>query len=385
VPPAQVAQLATRYPTLPLIVESGPLKLLYYIAECEALLRAHPNTYLCTYNLCNWMGLERLCAAGFADRLLFGTHSPRYDPHAAMGPVALSRLPWRQKCRIAGDNLRRLLGRAPLSPPEADLPDVPAFIIDAHTHAGPNERFAVPDTGFAPADWLSAMDRHAIDGMVVCPYEALTDSAVTSAEQTRALRAVADGRVRYLEVFDPRPPDGLLRVATALRDPECAGIKIHPSLHETPADDDRYAPLFGLAEESAATVLTHSWDISPTNPVQHLSHPDRFRRHLSGHPGVTLILGHAGGRPGAIESAIALCTEFPRVCVDLAGDYYDNGLVELLVDRLGAARVIFGSDLNWIDPRANLAPVLAAQLPDTDMYAILRGNALRVYRRACGR
>jgi predicted TIM-barrel fold metal-dependent hydrolase len=370
VPLPEVAQLAARHPTLPVVVESGPLKLLYHIAECESLLHAHPNTYLCTYNLCNWLGLERLCEAGLADRLLFGTHSPRYSPHAAMGPVALGRLSWRQKCAM--------------SPPEVKTPDIPAFIVDAHTHTGPNGRFPVPDENFSPADWLSAMDRHLIDRMVVCPYEALTDPAVTSAERTRPLRAGAGGRARYLQVFDPRHPDSLSRVAAALPDVECAGIKIHPSFHETPADDVRYAPLFGLADETGAPVLTHSWDISSTNPVQHLSHPDRFRCHLVDHPGVTLILGHAGGRPGAMESVLALCAEFPRIHVDLAGDYYDDGLVELLVARLGAGRVIFGSDLNWIDPSANLAPVLASGLSDSEAHDILCENALRVYWRGAG-
>jgi len=376
----RVAALAARYPTLPLIVESGPQKLLYHIAECEALLRAHPNTYLCTYNLCNWLGLERLCEAGLGDRLLFGTHSPRYNPHAAMAPVAFGRFSWQQKCAIAGDNLRRLLGEPPLSPPEVRAPDLPPFIVDAHTHSGPNGRFPVPDERFAPADWLSAMDSHLIEQMIVCPYEALTDPAVSSAEKTRELRAAARGRVRYLEVYDPRHPDSLTRVAAALRDADCAGIKIHPSFHETPADDERYAPLFRLAEETGAPILTHSWDISPSNPVQHLSHPDRFRRHLLNHPNVTLILGHAGGRPGAMESVLALCAEFPRVHVDLAGDYYDSGLVELLVDRLGVERVIFGSDLNWIDPRANLGPVLASGLSDQAVLAILHETALRVER-----
>jgi len=208
---------------------------------------------------------------------------------------------------------------------------------------------------------------------------AIFESGSPASASAPQVSTTASGRIRYLEVFDPRSADGLSRVAAALRDPECAGVKIHPSFHETPADDDRYAPLFRLAEETGAPVLTHSWDISATNPVQHLSHPDRFRRHLRDHPNVTLILGHAGGRPGAMDSVLALCSAFPRVQVDLAGDYYDDGLVELLVDRLGADRVLFGSDLNWIDPRCNLAPVLASGLSDQQVYAVLRGNALRVY------
>ncbi len=85
-----------------------------------------------------------------------------------------------------------------------------------------------------------------------------------------------------------------------------------------------------------------------------------------------------------MEAVVALCREFSGVCVDLAGDYYDNGLIECLVARLGAERVLLGSDVNWIDVRANLAPVLAAAISDCDVAAIIRHNALRVYENSAG-
>ena len=216
--------------------------------------------------------------------------------------------------------------------------------------------------------------------MSLCePYRRGADPEVS----TRGLRQATPGRVLFFAVLDPRwGIGGLRRAEAALSDPQCVGIKIHPSFHEIAADDEAYAPVYELAERTRAPILTHSWDISPTNPVQHLSFPERFRCHLAAHPSVTLVLGHAGGRPGAMKAVVGLCRDYPNVCVDLAGDYYDNGLVECLVDRIGAERVVFGSDLNWIDPRANLAPVLAAAIPDEDVLRILRTNALRVYGRA---
>ena len=57
---------------------------------------------------------------------------------------------------------------------------------------------------------------------------------------------------------------------------------------------------------------------------------------------------------------LRLCSTPPNV--DLAGDYYDNGLVEFLVHHVGADRVIFGSDVNWIDPRANGHNVYISQI-----------------------
>jgi len=86
---ADVGALAARHPRLQIVIESGPLKILYFIEPIERPMHARPNVWLCAANLCNWLGLERLCAAGLGDRLLFGTHAPRFNAHVAMG-----RSPW---------------------------------------------------------------------------------------------------------------------------------------------------------------------------------------------------------------------------------------------------------------------------------------------------
>lgn len=385
VPMRQIAVLAQGWPDLPIIVESGPLKLLYHITELEGLLSAHSNMYLCTYNLCNWLGLERLCERGFGGRLLFGTHQPRYSPHAAMAPIAMGRFDWRRKCDLAGNNLRRLLDMPEVHPTECALRPVAPFVVDAHTHSGPPERFPVPDEQFGPGEWLDFMDLCGLEHLCMCPYQALVEPGVSAQELMHGFRVCAPERFSYFEVFDPRDVEGSLRqVRSALDDPGCIGIKIHPSMHEVEADADAYSAVYELAGREQVPILTHSWEVSATNPVQHLSYPSRFAGHLREHPEVTLVLGHAGGRPGAIDAVVQLCTQFPKVSVDLSGDYYDAGLVECLSQHVGAERVIFASDMNWIDPRCNLGPVLASSLPDHLVLDVLRDNAVRTYGLAAG-
>ena len=379
-----IGTLAARHPRLRIVIESGALKILYFIEPIERLMRARPKVWLCTANLCNWLGLERLCAAGLGDRLLFGTHAPRFNAHVAMGPIVMGRMSAEQKRAIAGDNLRRLLGlpSAPARAEETFAPG-PAFVIDAHGHSGPSGRFPAADESFAPGDWLRFMDECAIEQLFLCPMQAIDDPSVDARTHIRELLAAAPGRVRWFEVCPPAPDAALLaRIEVSLRDPACAGIKIHPSLHGVAADDEAYAPAFALAERTGAALLTHSWEASATNPIQHLSLPARFERHLRKHPHTRLVLGHAGGRPSTIDSVADLCARYPGVCVDIAGDYFDSGLVEMLCARLGPQCVLFASDVNWIDPRANLAAVLASRLPDEDALRVLRTNALRVFERS---
>jgi hypothetical protein len=171
------------------------------------------------------------------------------------------------------------------------------------------------------------------------------------------------------------------RVAAELAEVECVGLKIHPSAHKLEADHPSFAKAFQLAIAAGKAIVTHSWEISDYNQTQKMAHPGRFQKHLAAHPEATLVLGHAGGRPSALEDVVNICRKFPKTVVDVSGDYFDNGVFECLTGRLGAEKVMFGSDVDWVDQRCNLGPIFASRLPDNELLKILRNNARRVFLR----
>lgn len=383
----RIAELAQQHPRLAVIIESGDRKILYHLEAVEKVMNEHENVYLSTFNFCNWLGIERLCGKGLGKRLLYGTHMPRFSADAAMAPIIMAQVSWEAKCDIAGNNLRRLLGLSLIESEEAPFQAPSPFIIDAHAHnldadSRVDMRFPTPDEAFTPEDWLRFMDSCALDRLLLIPMKPLFEPLEAAPlEYTRALREAAPDRFFCFEVFypdsDERHAD---RIRETLKEPGCIGIKIHPTTHEFPADDDRYETAFKLAAEADKPIMTHSWEVSTYNPAQHLSHPNRFRRWFEAFPQVRFVLGHAGGRPTAFDAVVEVCSDFPQVSVDIAGDYYDNGLVDALADGLGVERVLFASDMNWMDPRVNLGPVLGSQLDDAGALAVLRENARRVYR-----
>jgi len=187
-------------------------------------------------------------------------------------------------------------------------------------------------------------------------------------------------RFFYLEVFNPNGDKEHVRnVEKSFSDPKCVGIKIHPVEHKTDADDEKYRLVYQLARKFKKPIMSHSWEISSYNPEQYRSHPDKFRKYLEEFSELTFILGHAGGRPSTIDSVVRMCSDFKHLYVDIAGDYYDNGLVETLSSKIGTDKILFGSDVNWMDTRCNLAPVLSADLDTGDILKILRLNALKVF------
>jgi uncharacterized protein len=383
-----IRQLANTFTSLKIIVESGPRKLLYFIEDIKKILKECINVYLCTYNFCNWYGHEEIYGLGLASKLLYGSHMPEYSADASMGQIIISNLGWETKCDIAGNNLRRLLGFKPVICSEVKYESVPSFIVDSHTH---NIQFRgrqiykmpTPDMNFQPADWIDYMDLCSVEQIYLTPATVLMEKLSSTLPYVKDLIDFRTGRFFFYEVFSPVEEDSHIReVRSAIKHPDCIGIKIHPSFHGVDADDDRFEIIYRLAEACRTPIMTHSWEISSYNPDQYRSHPEKFRRHLMNFRNTPFVLGHAGGRPSAFEATISVCREFPNVYVDLAGDYYNNGLIDILADRLGADRILFGSDVDWVDTRCNLAPVITSGLSDEDVLKILRTNALNVFQKS---
>jgi uncharacterized protein len=379
-----IEKFAMERPGMNIIIESGNRKLIYHYGKILPLLKKCSNIYLCSYNFCNWLGHEKIVNEGLSRRLLYGSHMPLFSADVSMGPIIMGDFSWKTKCDLAGNNLRSLLNIKPVFPSEIKLNLPEPFIIDAHAH---NQQrgdsvngFPTPDMEFTPSDWVSFMDGYVCEKLLLIPSEALFFNQSGEA-LSKELRSFAPDRFAYMELFNPRLADEqyLQKLKKSLLNPDCIGIKIHPSTHKVEGGDARYEIIFKIAEEYNKPIMTHSWDVSDYNPVQYMSHPDQFRTHLKKHHKMPFVLGHAGGRPGAFEATVKLCKEFDNVYVDFAGDYYHNGVIDAFASAIGAERILFASDVNWFDPRCNLGMFLGTNINDDDLLKMLRTNALKVY------
>ena len=376
----EIEKMAADAPEINFIIASGDKKLLYHFEIASQLIAKYPNLYLCTANLCNELALERLVAMGVKDKLLFGTMMPYLDPGQALGPLALGRLDWQTKCDIAGNNFRRLLGENPVYPSEVPLVKVSPFIVDAHTHSieDPSLEKFPPYFGQAKWEyWQRRMDDMAVTHSFITPAEKLlTKDEILISGMCRE----SGGKCRYFEVFDPRDVDGSLRdLEQSLPDPMCIGIKIHPSVHQTPGSDERYVNAFEMAAKYHKPIMTHSWGVSDYNPAQQFATPAQFDTHLNSYPEVTFVFGHTGGRPNGLPEAVEMCRKHPQCMNDLAGDLFNNGFLQHAISEIGADKLIFATDIYWIDLRCMLAMLFEQHLSDGELYRILRLNALKTY------
>ena len=142
----------------------------------------------------------------------------------------------------------------------------------------------------------------------------------------------------------------------------------------TRANDPLNDPVYEACQEHRMPVLLHCFTAYPGSaPGQSTAEDiaDVARRY----PALVIQMAHLGG--DFIRGAEAVAP-FPHVLADFSGSYGERGMVDYAVERLGAERVLFGSDMPGSDFYHNLGKVLGADLTDEQRDLVLWRNAERV-------
>jgi uncharacterized protein len=253
------------------------------------------------------------------------------------------------------------------------------MIIDSHFHFGYIEGYMNYDTSLDSAlDVMNRLDiTHAVNnntrGLMFGDFQAAVDEDID-------LFAKTGGRIMSYFSFNPNQSNVCLNLIKKYYDGRIfKGIKIHPSWHMVSGDDELFEAVWRYASENGIILISHSWDISLTNPVQELSFPAKFQKYLAKYPDVRFICAHSGGRYKGIVAAVNLAQQYRNMYLDTAGDIYANGYIEYAVRSLGSEKILFGSDYGMMDQRNMLGVVLGADISTADRDNILYHNAANLF------
>ena len=240
-------------------------------------------------------------------------------------------------------------------------------ITDAHTHVW---------LGHAEQDrreLLECLERVPLRRLYVsglhghCP-----DQATVPRINDAALELMrADARVRGQLYLNPHHGAHAVEEFKRCRDLGFVMVKLWQA---TRASDPLNDPIYALCIEHGMPVLLHSFTRYPgSSEAQSTAEDvaDAARRY----PDLTIQMAHLAGDFIRGVEAVA---PFPNVFADFSGSYGEYGSVDYAVERLGAERVIFGSDMPGSDIYHNLGKVLGAELSDAQRELILWRNAERV-------
>ncbi|MCX6375768.1 MAG: amidohydrolase family protein [Armatimonadetes bacterium] len=245
------------------------------------------------------------------------------------------------------------------------------LVIDAHCHMGQYGNFNI--ARYDAASMVAQMDRLGIKACVAAHHSAIGPDQTYGNDEV--LRAMADfpGRIYgYATVSPNYPAQEIIAELERCISGGMVGVKIHPDLHGCNVDDAKYAPVWEFANERALPLLSHT-GTGGRNPVK------TFETLAEEYPNVKVILGHSGfGSVGANQS-IEAAKKCPNIYPEITGSVIVYGTLERMVREAGADRVLFGTDLPFLDARPQLGRVAFAKISDDEKRLVLGLNASRIF------
>jgi predicted TIM-barrel fold metal-dependent hydrolase len=241
----------------------------------------------------------------------------------------------------------------------------PCPIVDLHAHYGHFNGIYMPNHD--PAQMIATMERCGVEIIVSSGHTALCDMQLGNAEMAEITRQ-HPGRWYAYAVYNPNYP-AQARRELELFDarPSFVGLKLHPSMHRYPITGEAYRPALEFADSRGLIVLTHTWGGSAYD------RPELLAEVAERYPRTIFLAGHSGF--GAFEVCMEVACRYPNVYLELTAAYAVRGLIERMVEQVGAHKIIFGCDLPWFDPHYAIGCVVMAHISDEARYAILRSNA----------
>ena len=233
-------------------------------------------------------------------------------------------------------------------------------IIDAHAHLGPDQRFLMWAT---PETVLKVYDRYGIRAGLFSSTISLLAGAGEGNKRVLEAAGAHPGRILPLYSLNPLEPgcvEELERSAGSY-----VGVKFHPDyFHVQPSHPLSLKALERVAELGLPLML-HSYDGCAEAEKVALALPE-----------LRVVAYHMGGlrwrecleRLSALENAL----------VEVSSSVAEPGMVAAAVEELGSERVLFGSDVPYLDPAVSLGKVLEADLSERDLENVLWRNAERL-------
>ena len=261
------------------------------------------------------------------------------------------------------------------------------MIIDFHTHCFPDvlapkalaflqeKSGSIPTTEATVASNIKKMDECGIGLSVVC-------SIATNARQLAKVNSFAidvnDFSTRLAALGSAHPESEILEEELQrLLDHDIHGVKIHPEYGPYYIDSPEWKRVFALCQEMGLFVVTHAgYDF--ISPDRIAATPERLGRILDEFPDLTLVAAHLGGNRMWDEVERHLCGR-KNLYFDtalLAAEGAPQERVLSVIRNHGTDRVLFGTDMPWSDPAAELSYLASLDLTREEFRAITEENAL---------
>jgi len=257
------------------------------------------------------------------------------------------------------------------------LPDGPA--LDIHVHPlNCFGAYGVSSPGEDAVRLIATARRSGVTRMCVfslhetTPYEPTPEQCRQANDYVLRMRDAQPGAILPFCYVTPAFPDeAVAEIERCVGGQAMAGIKLWVARRAT---DPGLDPIMEAAVAKDVPVLQHAW-LKTTGNLPGESTPFDVADLARRHPRARIIMAHLNG---VGHRGIEAVVDVPNVVVDTSGGDPESGMVEAAVTRLGARRVVYGSDAPIRHFGVTMNKVLGADIPDADKREILWDNALRI-------
>lgn len=173
------------------------------------------------------------------------------------------------------------------------------------------------------------------------------------------------------------------------------GIKFHPMAQGFDPDDARLEPVYKISQEIGFPIVFHCGRVCNAR-LNNYADIDMIIPVIKKYPNIPFVLTHMAD--GNIGDVFKTADMFENVYFDTSivitgfdpllrmnePSWPDNEVVEYVINKVGAQRIIFGSDYPWGSPGPDLDRFMEMKIDDGQKAMILSGNATRIYKLKLG-
>lgn len=249
------------------------------------------------------------------------------------------------------------------------------FVFDCHVHLGENSlmaRFGLGMRGFLAEDVLKKMDAVGVDKIVAFPVaNPHTDYAIDNMRIVKWGQEYPDRIIPFVRLqphFEEQAVADVARYAAL----GARGLKFHPRIDGGYNLNDPLLvrPIIDEARKHKLVVLFHTGE-TYNNTAGLLADL------AMDYPTVTFICGHMGMGDSFYEG-VAFARRLDNMYLDTT-DMWPPSLIKLAVHRVGAEKVVWGSDTPYIPVEAEIDKLMKhAGLADGEIRKIMGENTARI-------
>jgi predicted TIM-barrel fold metal-dependent hydrolase len=245
-------------------------------------------------------------------------------------------------------------------------------VVDGHTH------FAGPGKGLPPnsvEDLMSVMNGNGIDAVVTCaPYSSIGEGFTYDEANgfiAESMKAAPGRIIGFIRVNPHLQEHALKSIREGVTMHGFRGVKYHPRNEAFPINSEELSyPLAELAAKLRVPILIHTGEPDTYGYAQ----PTLVGDLADSFPDLTLIIGHMGKR--LYEDAILVATWFENVLLETS--FRSPRDIARAVRKVGADRVIYGSDMPFGIPEIEMLKVRVCDISEEEKEMVLGDNVARI-------